>query len=180
MPSKGTCRNIVSTAAAVLLVSGGIAVAQQDMSQGSTAASAGDKKFVMKALQGGMAEVKLGQLATEKASSQEVKDFGQKMVDDHTKLGDQMKSVAAQIGVTVPSDVSAKDKALMTKLQGLSGAAFDKAYINAMVADHKEDDKEFKMEETGGKNSQVKDAATQGESLIAGHLQMAMDLQKKP
>lgn len=177
MPGKRLCRN-AGAVAAVVLISGGILLAQ-DMSQGAAAASAGDKKFVMKALQGGMAEVQLGQLAVQKASRPDVKEFGQKMVDDHTKLGDQMKSVASQIGVPAPTELSAKDKALMAKLEGLSGAAFDKAYVNAMVADHKEDDKEFQMEETGGRNPQVKDAATQGESLIAGHLQMAINLQKK-
>lgn len=177
MTRNGRCRNAGLVAAAALLA-GGVAFAQ-DAAQGAGTASAADKKFVMNALQGGMAEVQLGQLALEKASSQEVKDFGQKMVDDHTKLGDQMKPVASQIGIPVPADVSSKDKALKARLEKLSGAAFDKAYIHAMVADHKEDDKEFKMEETGGKNAQVKDAATQGESVIAGHLQMAMDLQKK-
>lgn len=147
-------------------------------SQDATA-SAADKKFVTKAMEGGMAEVQLGQLASQKASSAEVKDFGQKMVDDHTKLNDQMKPVAAQLGIAEPTSLSAKHQALMTKLQGLSGAEFDKAYMTAMVADHKEDDKDFKSEETGAKNSQVRDAATQGEPVIAQHLQMAEDIQKK-
>lgn len=145
----------------------------------SAKASASDKKFVEKALQGGMAEVELGKLATEKASSSDVKDFGSKMVDDHTKLGDQMKPIAAQLGITPPSSLSTKDQALMTKLQGLSGSAFDKAYMDSMVADHKEDDKEFQAEETSGKDPQVRDAATQGEPIIAQHLQMAQEIQKK-
>ncbi|MDP9039498.1 MAG: DUF4142 domain-containing protein [Acidobacteriota bacterium] len=161
----------------------------QDMPQGAAgchgaagsqaATSAADKKFVMKAMQGSMAEIQLGQLATQKASSQEVKDFGQKMVDDHTKLSDQMKPVATDLGVTPPSEVSAKDQAVIARLQGLSGTEFDKAYIRAMVLDHRTDDKEFKAEEMSGKNPQVKDAATQGEPVIAMHLQMATDLAKK-
>jgi putative membrane protein len=172
----------IATLAAATTLVGGTAFAQcSSMSgmSGSSMASAADKKFVAKALQGGMAEVELGKLATEKASSQDVKDFGQKMVADHTRLGDQMKPIASQIGVNPPSGLSAKDQALMSKLQGLNGSAFDKAYMNAMVADHKEDVKEFKMEETSGKDGQVKQAAAQGESVISGHLQMAESIQKK-
>lgn len=146
---------------------------------GSTAASAADKKFVQKAMEGGMAEVELGHVAVQKGSSQDVKDFGQKMVDDHTKMNEQMKPVGARLGITPPASLPAKEQALKTKLEALSGATFDKAYMNAMVADHKEDDKDFKAEETSGKDPQVKDAATQGEPIIAQHLQMAEDIQKK-
>jgi putative membrane protein len=164
---------------AAVLLCGAQAFAQDPMQSGSSAASAKDKLFVTKAMQGSMAEVQLGQLASQNASSQQVKDFGQKMVDDHTKLNEQMKPVAAQLGITPPTSVSPKQQALMTKLQGLNGAAFDKAYVDAMVADHKEDDKDFKAEETSGKNMQVKDAATQGEPVIAEHLQMIEQIQQK-
>src|SRR4051812_20462780 len=50
-----------------------------------------DHTFVTKAAQGGLAEVKLGQLATQKASSSDVKAFGQQMVDDHSKANDELK-----------------------------------------------------------------------------------------
>ena len=119
-----------------------------------------------------MAEVQLGQLAASKASADDVKQFGQKMVDDHTKLNDQMTPIAQQIGVTAPTQLSAKDQALMTKLQGMSGDQFDKAYIRAMVKDHRKDDMEFKKEASHGKDQAVKDAASQGEQVISQHLQM--------
>ncbi len=96
--------------------------------QASAASVMQDKEFVRSALQGGIAEVQLGQLAAEKGSSDDVKQFGQKMVTDHTKLGDQMKQVAQQIGVKPPDGPSKKDKELYTKLQALSGAKFDDAY----------------------------------------------------
>jgi len=108
-------------------------------SQNTTTASASDKKFVHSALEGGNAEVKLGQLAMQKGNSEDVKQFGQKMVDDHTKMGEQMKQVAQQEGINVPDGIPAKDKALETKLNSLSGDAFDKAYIKAMVQDHRKD-----------------------------------------
>ena len=84
-----------------------------DNMQAQQAAASGamqDKAFVRKALEGGMAEVQMGQIAAEKGSSDDVKQFGQKMVTDHTQLGDQMKQVAQQIGVTPPAGLSKKDK----------------------------------------------------------------------
>src|SRR3569833_1719569 len=108
-------------------------------SQNTTSASSSDKKFVHSALEGGNAEVKLGQLAAQKGNSEDVKQFGQKMVDDHTKLGDQMKQIAQQQGIQVPEGIPSKDKALEAKLSSLSGDAFVKAYIKAMVHDHKKD-----------------------------------------
>lgn len=142
-------------------------------------ASPEDKMFVKKALQGGMAEVQLGQLAVQNGGSEDVKQFGQKMVDDHTKLGDQMKPIAQQIGVKVPDGPSKKDLALMAKLKALNGDAFDKAYIKDMVKDHKADLNDFKTESQQGSSQVVKDAANQGSQVIAQHLQMAEQIAQK-
>jgi putative membrane protein len=138
-----------------------------------------DKAFVRKALEGGMAEVQLGQLAVQKSNNDDVKQFGQKMVDDHTKLGDQMKQIAQQMNVKVPDSPSSKDKATMAKLQALNGDAFDKAYIKDMVKDHKKDEKEFKEEARKASNPALKDAATQGEQVISEHLQMIEQIAQK-
>ncbi len=143
--------------------------------QAQQAAASGamqDKAFVRKALEGGMAEVQLGQLAADKGSSDDVKQFGQTMVTDHTKLGDQMKVVAQQMGVTPPASVSKKDKELMTKLQGLSGTEFDNAYIVAMVKDHKKDADEFKSEAQQTQNPALQQVTQQGEQVIDRHLEM--------
>lgn len=138
-----------------------------------------DKAFVKKAMQGGMAEVQLGQLAADKGSSDDVKQFGQKMVDDHSKLNDQMKQVAEQMNVTPPTSLSAKDKATMTKLQALNGDAFDKAYIKDMIKDHKKDESEFKHEAQSASNPALKEAATQGAQVIGEHLQMIQQIAQK-
>ncbi|MGB8985687.1 MAG: DUF4142 domain-containing protein, partial [Candidatus Sulfotelmatobacter sp.] len=98
-------------------------------SSNSSSVSASDKKFVREAAQGGMAEVELGKLATEKASSPEVKKFGQRMVDDHSKANDQLKEVASSQGITLPSELSAKDEMTEERLSKLSGEQFDKAYM---------------------------------------------------
>jgi putative membrane protein len=160
---------ILSFTCAVLLVAGGAAMRAQSS---DSSASPADKKFVTDALKGGMAEVKLGQMAADKGNSQDVKNFGQKMVTDHTAMGDKMKEVAGEIGVTPPSMLAAKDVALEAKLKLLSGDAFDKAYIQAMLKDHREDLMAFNNEITGGTSPQVKSAAEDGKKVIAEHLHM--------
>ncbi len=138
-----------------------------------------DKMFVRKALEGGMAEVQLGQLALQKSSNDDVKQFAQKMVDDHTKLGDDLKPIAQQMNVKEPNGPSGKDKATMTKLQALNGDAFDKAYIKDMVKDHEKDQKDFKEEASRTTNPQLKDAASHGEQVITEHLQMIQQIAQK-
>jgi putative membrane protein len=140
--------------------------------QNSNSSAMADKDFVRGALQGGMAEVQLGQLAAQKGSSDDVKQFGQRMVDDHTKLGDQMKQVAQQLGVKPPDKLSKKDTELMAKLQGLSGTQFDNAYIEAMVKDHKKDANDFKTEAQNSQNPALQQVAKQGSEVIDQHLQM--------
>jgi putative membrane protein len=131
-----------------------------------------DQEFIKKALEGDSAEVQLGQLAQQKSQSDDVKQFGQKMVDDHTQLGDQIKPIAKQLGVKEPKGPSKKAKQLAAKLEGLSGQQFDEVYIKAMVKSHKEDLKEFKDEEQTTRNPNVKQAVQQGEGVISQHLQM--------
>ncbi len=180
MISNRMSKRIV-TLSGVVLLCGGIAFAQSSTDAGQNAAAAtssgqasrADKMFARKALQGGMAEVQLGQLAAQKGGSDDVKQFGQKMVDDHTKMGDQLKPIAQQIGVNPPASLSGKDQALLTKLQGESGDQFDKTYIKAMVKDHRMDLKEFSKEAQSGKDSSLKDAASQGTQVIQQHLQLA-------
>jgi putative membrane protein len=140
--------------------------------------SAMDSMFVKKALQGGLAEVQLGQLTLQKSQNDQVKQFAQKMIDDHTKLGDQMKPIAQQVGVSVPTEPSKKDKQTMAKLQALSGPAYDQAYLKDMVKDHKQDLSDFQAEASNGSDPAVKDAAAQGSHIIAQHLQMVQQLAK--
>jgi putative membrane protein len=138
-----------------------------------------DKAFVREALEGGMAQVELGQLAAQKSSDPQIKQFGQKMVNDHTQLGDAMKKVAKQMDVNPPQKLSSKDKATVAKLSALNGDAFDKAYIKDMVKDHKQDEKAFKQEAMNTSNPALKNVASQGAQMIAGHLQMIEQIAQK-
>lgn len=132
-----------------------------------------DTVFVDKAAMGGVAEVKLGQLAQQKGSSDQVKTFGQKMVDDHSKANDQLKAIATGKGMDVPADMEPKAKAAMDKLSKLSGAAFDSAYMKMMVADHKEDIALFEKEAASGTDADLKAFAAKTLPTLHGHLKMA-------
>lgn len=136
-----------------------------------------DARFAMKAAQGGMAEVQLGKLAAEKGGSPDVKAFGQQMVDDHSKANDQLKSVASQEKMTLPSSLDSKDRALYTKLEGMSGADFDRMYVKAMVKDHEQDVKEFQKEADKGKDPQVKNFASQTLPVLQQHLSKIQSIQ---
>jgi len=138
-----------------------------------------DTHFAIKAAQGGMAEVKLGQLAATKASNPDVKAFGQKMVDDHTKANDQLKSIAQDEGMTLPGDVNQKQQATYDKLSKLSGADFDKQYVKSMVTDHEEDVKEFRKEANSGKDEKIKSFASQTLPTLQEHLDMIKSIQSK-
>src|SRR3954468_22697836 len=112
-----------------------------------------DMKFIKDAAAGGMEEVALGKLAAQKGSSEAVKTFGQRMVDDHSKANDQLMTLAQSKGVDLAADKDATDKKIQKatdKMSKLEGADFDKAYAKAMVKDHEKDVKEF---ETAAKDA---------------------------
>ena len=123
--------------------------------------------------------MELGKLATEKASSDDVKKFGQRMVDDHGKANDQLKQLASSKGIEIPNALSAKDKATKSRLEKLSGEQFDKAYMNDMVKDHTQDVSEFKKESTSAKDSDVKSFASQTLPTLEEHLKQAQSIAPK-
>jgi putative membrane protein len=131
---------------------------------------------VREAAQGGMAEVELGKLATEKASSDQVKKFGQRMVDDHSKANDQLKQLASLEGIEVPDKLSPKDQMTKDRLSKLSGEQFDKAYMKDMVKDHKQDILDFKRESTAGSDQGVKTFASQTLPTLQDHLRQAQEI----
>jgi len=137
-----------------------------------------DAHFAKEAAQGGMAEVKLGQLAQEKGSSESVKSFGKRMVDDHSKAGDKLKEVASRENVTLPTDISAKDQAIYDRLSKLSGSAFDRAYARDMVKDHETDVAAFEKEANAGKTDSLKSFASETLPTLQDHLKQAKEMMK--
>lgn len=138
-----------------------------------------DQKFMMDAAKGGMMEVELGRLATQKASSADVKSFGQRMVDDHSKANSELKSIASQKGVTLPATLPADMKQEMDHLSKLSGAEFDKMYMSHMLKDHKKDVAEFEKEASKGGDSSVKGFAQKTLPTLREHLSMAQSIASK-
>ena len=108
-----------------------------------------------------------------------MKQFGQKMVDDHGKANDQLKQVASNKGVTIPDKLNAKDAATKARLEKLSGKAFDRAYMRDMVVDHTKDVSEFRTESKSGKDPDVKSFASQALPTLQDHLKQAKSIAPK-
>lgn len=115
-----------------------------------------DYKFVEDATKAGMNEVAMGQLATEKAADPAIKQFGEKMVKDHTQANEELTKIVAQKGATLPTQATAADTREMDHLKNLSGADFDKAYVKHMYKEHKSTVKEFEKAAKDAKDPDVK------------------------
>jgi putative membrane protein len=144
-----------------------------------TARPMDDKKFVKEAAMGGLAEVELGKLAAQKGSSDAVKQFGQKMVDDHSKANDQLKEIATKQQIEVPTALDAKHQKRVDKLSGLSGEKFDTEYSKNMLKDHRKDVNDFQMAAQYGTDPNIKQFAASTLPVLQEHLKMAEDLNKK-
>jgi putative membrane protein len=171
MAKQLTMAHVLFTAGALALIGG---AAQAQGKTGTVPAA--DKKFAMAAAQGGLTEVQLGELATKQGSSESVKQFGQKMVDDHGKANDDLKSVATSKGIALPTEPNAAQKATLARLSKLHGAAFDSAYIKEMKTDHKNDVAAFKKESTSGQDSDIKGFASRTLPVVESHYSMLMNM----
>ena len=194
-------RNLAFTsalAAGALLAAGGAAHAQAGRMPQSTASpypspntgpgpgampaaavqTVSDSDFAKDAAQGGMAEVKLGQLAQDKGTSDAVKEFGKRMVDDHSAANDKLKSIAQQESVNLPTNLNKKDRATYDKLSKLSGDAFDRAYARDMVKDHQDDIAAFRQEASNGQDPQIKSFASDTLPTLQDHLKMAREMMR--
>lgn len=171
---KDVCKWSRLGASALLLSLGAGAVLAQAPARSD--ASSMDKEFLREATEGSNFEIRLAQLALQKSSTDDVKQFAHMMIADHTRLNEQMKPVAADAGVTPPIGISSKDKALYAKLKGLNGDAFDQAYIRDMVQDHTEDLKAFRNEAHNGQLPSETQAAAAGAQVVSTHLAAAKQL----
>ena len=151
------------------------ALAGQPRSPGKT-----DQSFLKEAAAGGMMEVELGRVATQNAASDRVKQFGQRMVDDHSKANDELKQLAAREDVTLPGTMSAADKKQVDRLSKLHGVAFDRAYMQAMVDDHQKDVAKFRQQSTKAQDPDIKEFAARTLPTLEQHLQMAKDINAHP
>jgi putative membrane protein len=145
----------------------GAAGAETTPTDENSSLSVKDKTFMKKAAKGGMMEVTMGQMAEQKAQSDDVKSFGKRMVTDHSKANDELKSIASKKGVQLPS-----------KEHSIKWTS-DKAYMDMMVKDHEKDLAEFKEEAASGSDPDVKKFADDTAKMVQEHLDLAKETQGK-
>jgi putative membrane protein len=135
-----------------------------------------DRDFLMDAAMGGLMEVELGRLAAQQGSSDAVKQFGQKMVDDHSQANTELMTLATSKGITLPTAIDEKHREQVTKLSAMSGADFDRAYAKMMLKDHEKDVSEFQKQSTKGTDPDVKAFASKTLPTLQQHLTMVRAL----
>ncbi len=180
-------KQLAGTAMVIALLAAGPALAQSTTPQTrQNAASAGtstpqkldsqDRSFVTKAAEGGVSEVKLGQLALDKASNPHVKQFSQKMIDDHKKADRQLRQALAEDKVAFPDHMSSDAANTYDKLAKESGKNFDQDYMQAMISDHQKDVSAFEDEAKNGKDQSLKQYAENTLPILRQHLQTAKNI----
>jgi putative membrane protein len=138
-----------------------------------------DRDFAAEAAQGGLMEVGLGALAQQQAKSTEVKDFGQRMADDHGQADDKLKQIAEQKGIELPQDLSEDAQATYEELQKKSGAEFDEAYMDEMVSDHEDDISAFEDYIEKAKDPELRGFAEATLPILKEHLEQAKQAQEQ-
>ena len=146
--------------------------------QAQTKLTTADNDFILAAAQGGMTEVKLGELAAQNGVRDDVKAFGQLMVKDHTAINGDLKALAAQKGVALPGSLDAKHQTMVDELAALTGSEFDEAYIAAMVKDHQMDAKGFAAESAATEDAEIKSFVDKSIPVVNGHLQRITAMKK--
>ena len=158
--------HILAVIIAAISLTGAVRAADT-ASTGSSSLSEKDKTFMKKAAKGGTMEVAMGQVAEQKGQSEDVKSFGKRMVTDHTKANDELKSIASKKGIQLPSK------------EHTSKWTTDKAYIDMMVKDHEKDLAEFKEEASSGSDPDLKKFADDTAKIVQEHLDLAKEIQGK-
>lgn len=136
----------------------------------------GDRTFLEKAAVGGKAEVELGQLALEKAQNDQVKQFAQRMVTDHSQANSDLVSMGDKMSITLPTELDKEHQDIKNKLSKLNGAKFDKEYMKAMVDDHQKDVNDFQKQSGSAINSDVKAFASKTLPTLQQHLDLAKSI----
>ena len=134
--------------------------------------SSRDRTFLMQAGQLSMMEVELGRLAVQRGSSPGVKQYGQEMVEDHTRANQELMQLAMQKKVELPTEMSTQNTAMIDRLSGLSGTSFDTAYKQAMIDSHNQAIALFQAQSQQGQDPQLKAWATQKLPNLQAHLEM--------
>ena len=136
-----------------------------------------DYRFVINAARGGMTEVRLGDIAKQKASNQSVRDFAQRMVADHSKANDELKQIVSNKGAVLPAEPTRHENSEIEKFEKLTGRDFDKEYAEYMAKDHKKDLKEFQDAAKDCSDPDLRVFAQKTATVIEDHLRMAKEME---
>jgi len=143
-----------------------------------TQVGSSDQQFIQEASKGGMKEVELGKLAVRKAQGSDVKQLGQKIVDDHTKANKELKQICQKKGLSEEKSDAKSDPAVQ-HLETLSGAEFDRAFVQHMLEDHQKDIPKFEEQSTSAQDQEIKQFAEKTMPALREHLRMAQSLASK-
>jgi len=138
-----------------------------------------DKEFVNNAARGSLMEVQLGNVAAQRATSEDVKRFGQRMATDHSQLGQTLRQLASNLNITLPQDLTTEQQNLVKRIENLTGKAFDRDYMKEMVAAHTKDVSEFERAAAQATNADIKQFASQSVSMLRDHLKQAREVAAK-
>src|SRR5437016_6129071 len=123
-----------------------LSVALSASAVGAMAKDQPSQTFLKKAIEGNYAEVQMGQLAQKNAQNDDVKNFGKMLADDHSAANQKALDAANKLGVSAPTEASAKQKSEYEKMSKLTGAAFDRMFARHMVEDHRKDLTDYRKE----------------------------------
>lgn len=137
-----------------------------------------DVGFAVDAADGGLLEVQLGKLALQQASSAQVKEFGERMVEDHQQANEELKSLASAKNVTLPVNLSEESQRVYERLSKMEGVRFDEAYMDFMVRDHRQDIDAFQKQVDEGNDHSLTGWAKEKLPVLRHHLQMAESIQQ--
>lgn len=140
------------------------------------ALTAPDREFMSNAARGGMLEVQLGNMAAQRGSSDEVKRFGERLAADHTQLGQRLQQLSSNTNTPLPQDLSPDQQATITRLQKLSGKAFDHEFLRTMVSDHTRNIAAFERISAQSPNPEIKQFATEALPTLHDHMKIAREL----
>lgn len=175
-PTKKTLtRSSLLVACATLFMSATLSAVE---SENRGRLSSHDYKFASKVLEGGTAEVSLGQLAQQKATDQSVRDFGRRMATEHQKANQELTQLLTQKGATLPDSMAKKSDKMTDKLHDEKGADFDKAYMKRMVKDHKDDVEAFQKAAEKSDDAELRAWAAKTLATLQEHLTVARTIEE--
>lgn len=148
----------------------------QQSQQGQPPQQLGGRQFLMQAIQGDLAEIKLGELAQQKGQSDEVREYGAKLVQDHSKSLEEARQLAEAEGIEVPEEPSPEAQQVHEQLMGLSGEEFDREFVRSMVEDHEKAVSLFETQAEGS-DTDTADYAEKTLPVLEEHLQIAESIE---